>query len=207
MTTDRSSSESSQPLHLASDEEKRAYRESVRERKRRKGLVIVNTGNGKGKTTAAFGLAFRAAGRGMRVSIVQFIKPDAANFGELRAARQLGIEIEGTGDGWTWNSKDLDETARLAVKGWQLAKERIESGDYDVVVLDEFTYPLIYGWVDPTEVIDWLRDHKPPMTHIVITGRDAPESLVDFADLVTEMREIKHPFNDQGIRAQPGVEF
>jgi len=119
----------------------------------------------------------------------------------------LGIEIERTGDGWTWNSKDLDETARLAVKGWQLAKERIESGDYDVVVLDEFTYPMIYGWLDPAEVITWLREHRPAMTHIVITGRDAPEPLVEFADLVTEMREIKHPFKDQDLRAQPGIEF
>ncbi len=207
MTIEPSSPQPDQPLHLASEEEKQAYRESVRKKTRRKGLVIVHTGDGKGKTTAAFGLAFRAAGRGMRVSIIQFIKPDAANYGELRAARQLGIEIEGTGDGWTWNSTDLDETARLAVRGWQLAQERIESGDYDVVVLDEFTYPMAYGWLDPAAVVTWLRHHKPPMAHVVITGRDAPVELLDFADLVTEMREIKHPFADQGIRAQPGIEF
>lgn len=182
-------------------------RKEVRAAGRRKGLLIVNTGMGKGKTTAAFGVAMRAAGRGMRVGIVQFIKPGTANFGELRAARRLGIDVIGTGDGWTWKSKDLDQSAALAAHGWELAQERITAGGYDVLVLDEFTYPLHYGWLDTTAVLDWLEEHKPPMLHLVITGRHAPPALVAAADLVTEMRLVKHPFDDQGIRAQPGIEF
>ena len=184
-----------------------AYRQEVRAKKQRKGLVIVNTGDGKGKSTAAFGVAFRARGRSMAVAIIQFLKRDGANYGELRAARELGIEVEGAGDGWTWTSKDLDESAELARAGWTRAQELIEADQHAVIVLDEFTYPMIFGWVDTDEVIEWLREHKPEMLHLVITGRDAPEALVEFADLVTEMRLVKHPFEDQGIKAQPGIEF
>lgn len=185
----------------------KAYREEVRAKKQRKGLVIVNTGHGKGKSTAAFGIAVRARGRGMRVAIIQFLKRDGANYGELRAARELGIEVEGAGDGWTWTSKDLDESAELARAGWKRAQELIEADEHAVIVLDEFTYPMTFGWVDTDEVVSWLRDHKPEMLHLVITGRDAPEALVEFADLVTEMRLVKHPFKEQGIKAQPGIEF
>ena len=187
--------------------ESEAYRQEVRTAKRRKGLVIVNTGTGKGKTTAAFGLAFRARGRGMNVGILQFIKPDTARFGEIRAARDAGIHIEGSGDGWTWKSKDLEESAALALAGWERAREYIAEHKFEVLVLDEFTYPLHYGWLDTTEVIAWLREHKPADMHLVITGRYAPDALVEYADLVTEMTLIKHPFKDQGIRAQPGIEF
>ncbi len=200
------SDEKRQPLHEASQEEKDAYRESVREKKERKGLVIVNTGDGKGKTTAAFGVAFRAAGRGMNVGIIQFLKRDTANYGELRAAREIGITVVGAGDGFTWTSKDLDESAALARRGWELAQGWITSEEYDVIVLDEFTYAMAYDWLDTAEVVAWLGEHKPPMLHVIITGRDAPQALVDFADLVTEMRAIKHPF-EAGIRAQPGIEF
>lgn len=191
----------------ASDLDADAYRREVRAKEQRKGLVIVNTGHGKGKTTAAFGLAFRARGRGMPVAIIQFLKRDGANYGELRAARELGIEVEGAGDGWTWTSKDLDQSAELARAGWARAQQLIAADEHAVVVLDEFTYPMIYGWVDTAEVISWLRENKPDMLHLVITGRDAPEALVEYADLVTEMRLLKHPFEDQGIKAQPGVEF
>ena len=187
--------------------ESEAYRQEVRKAKRRKGLVVVNTGNGKGKTTAAFGVAFRARGRGMAVGILQFIKPGTARFGEIRAARDAGIHVEGSGDGWTWKSKDLDESAALAVAGWERAREYIAERRFDVLVLDEFTYPLHYGWLDTAEVIAWLREHKPADMHLIITGRYAPEALIDYADLVTEMTVVKHPFNDQGIRAQPGIEF
>ncbi len=188
-------------------EEAEAYRRSLRKENRKKGLLIVNTGTGKGKTTAAFGLAMRARGRGMRVAIVQFIKPGTANFGEIRAARDLGIEVEGMGDGWTWRSKDLDESAALARAGWARAQEVIEAGEHDLVVLDEFTYPLHYGWLDTAEVLAWIAAHKPSMLHLAITGRYAPDALIEAADLVTEMRLVKHPFKEQGIRAQPGIEF
>jgi cob(I)alamin adenosyltransferase len=184
-----------------------AYRRQLRAAKRRKGLVIVNTGDGKGKTTAAFGLAFRAHGRGMRVGIIQFLKPPTANFGEIRAARAAGIELVGTGDGWTWTSKDLDQTRERALAGWRRAQETIVANRFQVLVLDEFTYLLDRDWVEPAACIAWLTEHKPPELHLVITGRRAPVELVAFADLVTEMRAIKHPFADQGIRAQPGIEF
>ncbi|MGE3961718.1 MAG: cob(I)yrinic acid a,c-diamide adenosyltransferase [Dehalococcoidia bacterium] len=187
--------------------ESEAYRQEVRKAKRRKGLVIVNTGNGKGKTTAAFGVAFRARGRGMAVGILQFIKPGTARFGEIRAARDAGIHVEGSGDGWTWKSKDLDESAALAIAGWERARGYIAERRFDILVLDEFTYPLHYGWLDTNEVIAWLREHKPADMHLIITGRYATEALIDYADLVTEMTVVKHPFNDQGIRAQPGIEF
>ena len=188
-------------------EEAEEYRRSLRKENRKKGLLIVNTGTGKGKTTAAFGLAMRARGRGMRVAIIQFIKPGTANFGEIRAARDLGIEVQGMGDGWTWRSKDLDESAALARVGWTRAQEVIAAGEHDLVVLDEFTYPMHYGWLDTAEVLAWIAAHKPPMLHLAITGRYAPEALIEAADLVTEMRLIKHPFKEQGIRAQPGIEF
>ncbi|EFO79502.1 cob(I)alamin adenosyltransferase [Oscillochloris trichoides DG-6] len=172
-----------------------------------KGLVIVHTGNGKGKTTAALGILLRAWGRGMRVGGVQFIKSEHANYGELRALTRMGVQLTPMGDGFTWKSRDMDETQAKAQHGWEVAQQMIQSGDYDVLLLDEFTYPLQYGWIDVETVIAWLREHKPAMLHLIITGRGAPESLVAFADLVTEMREVKHPYREQGIRAQKGIEF
>jgi cob(I)alamin adenosyltransferase len=172
----------------------------------RKGLVIVNTGDGKGKTTAALGVILRSWGRGFHVCMIQFIKSTTASTGEVKAAKKLGIEWHKSGDGFTWLSKDLDETVAFARHGWQLAQEKISSGAYDLVVLDEFTYPLHFGWLDVDDVITWLAANKPLQMHLVITGRSAPEKLVEYADLVTEMKLIKHPFA-QGIKAQPGVEF
>ncbi|HEY8491826.1 MAG TPA: cob(I)yrinic acid a,c-diamide adenosyltransferase [Dehalococcoidia bacterium] len=171
----------------------------------RHGLVIVNTGDGKGKTTAALGVLFRAWGRGWKVVMLQFIKTRTSNYGEHRAARKLGIEIIPLGDGFTWLSKDIEKDKALARQCWELCQEKIRSGQYDLVILDEFTYPLSYGWIDTREVIEALQ-HRPPGLHVIITGRDAPPELVDFADLVTEMREVKHPYK-QGVKAQPGIEF
>lgn len=181
-------------------------RQAARPKRVKKGLVIVNTGYGKGKTTAALGVLLRAWGRGLRPCVVQFIKHEQGNWGEIKAARQLGIEWHQMGDGFTWLSKDMDETIDKARHAWGLAQEKVASGDYDLIILDEFTYPLKFGWLDAADVISWLQEHKPPMLHLVITGRDAPPALTEFADLVTEMRQVKHPF-DQGIRAQPGIEF
>lgn len=179
----------------------------MRKATKKQGLVIVNTGNGKGKSTAAFGLMTRAWGRNMQVCVVQFIKTDDAQYGEQRAAKKMGIDWVCSGDGFTWTSSDMDETIACARDGWKTAQERIVSGNYRVVILDEFTYVMRYGWLDTEMVIDWLRANKPPSLHLVITGRDAPEALLEYADLVTEMREIKHPFKEQGVRAQPGIEY
>ncbi len=184
-----------------------AKRKKARREKKKKGLVIVNTGNGKGKSTAAFGLILRAWGRGMRVAILQFLKNEGAQFGEIRAAQKMGIDIVSTGDGFTWTSRDLDVSVARACCGWELAQVHITDGDYDLIVLDEFTYLLHFGWLNTQDVITWLRENKPPMLHLVITGRNAPKDLIDFADLVTEMHEIKHPLTEQNILAQPGIEY
>lgn len=172
----------------------------------KKGLVIVNTGNGKGKTTAALGVLFRAWGRDMRVVMLQFLKNENANFGEIKASKKLNINIRPIGDGFTWTSKDKDKTISLAVYGWGEAMKLISSNEYDLVILDEFTYPLALGWLDTEAVITWLKANKPPTMHLIITGRDASQALIDYADLVSEVREIKHPFA-QGVQAQPGIEF
>ena len=174
--------------------------------RRRQGLVIVNTGDGKGKTTAALGVLFRAWGRDFNVRMFQFIKHSTARFGEHRAADKIGLPIESYGDGFTWLSKDMDETTALALEQWRRCREVILNGDEDVIVLDEFTYPMHYGWIAVEEVIETLKQ-RPPDMHVIITGRSAPQALIDYADLVTEMRLIKHPYQDQGIKAQPGIEF
>lgn len=170
------------------------------------GLVIVNTGEGKGKTTAALGVLFRAWGRDFRVRMFQFIKHSTARFGEHRAARKLDIRIEAMGDGFTWLSKDMDQTTALAVAQWERCKEAILKGGEDIIILDEFTYAMHYGWVPVSDVIETL-ERRPEGMHVIITGRYAPEELVDFADLVTEMKMIKHPYEEQGIRAQAGLEY
>lgn len=172
----------------------------------KKGLLIVNTGDGKGKTTAALGIVLRAWGRGFRICVIQFIKAETGRWGEIKAAKKLGIEWHTTGDGFTWLSKDMDETTARALHGWEIAKERIASDQYDLIVLDEFTYTMVYKWIDTDEVMEWLRLNRPSNLHLVITGRSAPEALIQQADLVTEMKVIKHPY-EQGITAQPGIEF
>jgi cob(I)alamin adenosyltransferase len=176
------------------------------DREGRKALVIVNTGNGKGKTTAALGTLFRAWGRGWNVVMLQFIKADTGNFGEHRGARKAGFEIIPLGSGFTWLSKDIEKDKALARACWEQCKERLLSGAYDLVALDEITYPLTFGWLPVDEVIETLRS-RPSHVHVILTGRDAPAELVEFADLVTEMQEIKHPYKTRGIKAQAGIEF
>jgi cob(I)alamin adenosyltransferase len=189
---------------MAIEQEKK--RTESRRQRAKQGLVMVNTGAGKGKTTAALGTLLRAWGRGMRCCVIQFIKHEQGNWGEVKAARQLGIEWHQMGDGFTWLSQDIDETAAKARQAWSLAQDKIASGAYDLIILDEFTYALKFGWLEADEVSGWLREHKPPALHLIITGRDAPAALIELADMVTEMEKIKHPF-DQGLRAQPGIEF
>ncbi len=201
------SEETTAPIGPGSSPEAAARRKAVRASHAPKGLIIVNTGEGKGKTTAALGILLRAWGRNMRVGGVQFIKHEQAKFGELRALERMGITLTPLGDGFTWTSRNLDETQARALHGWEVAKQQITSGNFDVFLLDEFTYVMHYGWLPATEVVSWLRANKPPMLHLIITGRYAPAELIEYADLVTEMREVKHPFRDQGIRAQPGIEY
>jgi cob(I)alamin adenosyltransferase len=173
----------------------------------RKGLVIVHTGNGKGKTTAALGLALRAVGQGVKVCMVQFIK-GSWKYGELEAPKYLpGFEIHPMGRGFVdLGAKEPNpEDVALARQTLAAAREKVLSGKYGMVILDEVNYALGYGLVDVEDVLGLIRD-KPPELHLVLTGRDARPEVIEAADLVTEMREIKHPFR-QGIKAQRGVEF
>ena len=178
----------------------------VKRRRVRHGLVIVNTGEGKGKTTAALGVVFRAWGRDFRIRMFQFIKHTGARFGEHRAASRLDIPIEALGDGFTWLSKDMDRTVALAVEQWKRCKDAILNGEEDIIVLDEFTHAMHYGWVPVADVVDTLKRRRDTL-HVIITGRYAPQELIKCADLVTEMRMIKHPYEEKGIKAQQGIEF
>jgi cob(I)alamin adenosyltransferase len=175
------------------------------EERKRQGLVVVYTGHGKGKTTAALGIVFRALGRGMRVAVVQFIKGKWKTGERVFAEGLAGLEFHVMGLGFTWDSDDLSRDAAAAASAWNVACAFIASGERDVVVLDEITYALHYGFIRLDDVLAALRT-RPPHVHVVITGRNAPEPLVDAADLVTEMKPIKHPY-ERGVPAQIGIDF
>lgn len=168
-------------------------------------LVLVNTGDGKGKTTAALGTVMRARARGWRVSVVQFLKSSEWKVGEEQSARQLGVDWWTLGDGFTWESEDLDESEAVAREAWRQAAQIISSGDYEMVLLDEVTYPMNFGWIDTAEVVRVLRE-RPETTNVILTGRDAPAELLEIADTVTEMRKVKHPF-DRGVQARRGIDY
>ncbi|MEP6493120.1 MAG: cob(I)yrinic acid a,c-diamide adenosyltransferase [bacterium] len=175
-------------------------------RAQRHGLLIVNTGDGKGKTTAALGLLLRAVGRSMRVGMFQFMKATGiTEGGEYAALRRLGVEIVPLGAGCTLGVEETADDQTLAKSGWDHCAALLAAGEYDVLVLDELTLPLSYGWVDTAVVVDAIRA-RPVGTHVVVTGRRAPSALIDAADLVTDMRVIKHPFREQGVRAQAGID-
>jgi len=172
---------------------------------RAKSLLLINTGDGKGKSTAAFGTLMRAVARGWRVAVIQFLKSGEWSVGEEKIARDLGVDWWAVGDGFTWDSTDMDESQAIAAAGWEHAKERIVSADYDLVVLDELTYPVNFGWVDIDDVVRVLRE-RPEKVNVILTGRDAPSELVEIADTVTEMRKVKHAF-DAGILARRGIDY
>jgi cob(I)alamin adenosyltransferase len=169
-----------------------------------RGLILVNTGNGKGKSTAAFGVAMRAAGQDLKVSIIQFIKGKWKT-GEMETARRLGLEFMPMGKGFTWESKNLEEDKALMRNAWAVASEKILSGKYDLIILDEINYVLGYGHIPVDEVVQTLQS-RPGHVHVVLTGRNAPEEIISIADCVTEMREVKHPYRN-GIPAQRGIDF
>jgi len=170
-----------------------------------RGLVVVYTGQGKGKTTAALGIVFRALGRGMRVAVVQFIKGKWKTGERLFAETLPGLTFLVMGKGFTWNSDDLDRDKTAARAAWQTAKQLIASGEHAIVVVDEITYAINYGFIELDDVLDALRA-RPPHVHVVATGRNAPEALCGLADLVTDMTPIKHPFT-HGVKAQLGIDY
>jgi cob(I)alamin adenosyltransferase len=178
---------------------------SSTKKRKTKGLVIVHTGNGKGKTTAALGLLLRAWGSDMKVVILQFVKRPT-NCGDHRAINQIGVEIIAGGVGLTQRgTKNAGRNKHLAIELWNMAMEKINSASYHMVILDEISYPLRYDWLSVEEVIDVLK-HRPKKVHVVLTGRDIAQELIDFADIVTDMRAVKHALQ-KGVKAQPGVEF
>jgi len=169
-----------------------------------RGLLMVNTGNGKGKSTAAFGVAFRAIGQGLTVCVIQFIKGKWKT-GEMESARRIGLELTPMGKGFTWESKNLEEDKALMRQAWTKASEKILSGNYDLIILDELNYVLGYGYIPVDDVVRILRS-RPSHVHVVVTGRNAPDEIISIADCVTEMRDIKHPYRS-GIPAQKGIDF
>ncbi len=182
-------------------------RQRVAQADKEKGLIIVNTGNGKGKTTAALGMVLRSLGHGYRVAIVQFIKGawEPAEKAIL-STWQDQLEFQAMGEGFTWDTQDRDRDIAKAQQAWQKALEYITNPEFKLILLDEINVALKLNYLNLTEVLAGL-NQKPESTHIILTGRGAPESLIEQADLVTEMTLIKHPFREQGVKAQPGIEY
>jgi cob(I)alamin adenosyltransferase len=174
--------------------------------KRRRGLIIVNTGDGKGKTTAALGLAFRALGSGFKVFMVQYIKGKWKT-GEKKLADRLApeIEIRPMGDGFTWDTKNPAQDIATTLKIWDVSQEAISSGKYDMVILDEINVVMKLGYLDPQVVVECLKARDPRL-HVVLTGRGVPPGVVELADIVSEVVPIKHPYKS-GVKAQQGIEF
>jgi cob(I)alamin adenosyltransferase len=183
---------------------KRPGQYRVPPRDQRHGLVILNVGEGKGKTTAALGVLLRATGRGMRVGMFQFVKSMSDN-GEHRTARRLGMEIIPLGDGCTPGRGEVTDAKALAQSGWNRCATALANGDYDVLILDELTLPLAWSWVRTEAVVDAIRS-RARGTHVIVTGRAAPHELTEMADLITDMRMIKHPFSERGLTAQAGID-
>ena len=168
-------------------------------------LVLVNTGNGKGKSSAAFGVMLRSLALGWKVAVLQFVKSGDWKVGEEKIGRQLGVDWQSFGDGFTWDSDDLEHDKAHARAGWAAAKAVIEAGEHRLVVLDEITYLCTWGWIDIDEVVTTIRN-RPEQVNVIITGRDAPAPIIEIADTVTEMNEIKHAYR-QGIRAKRGIDY
>jgi cobalamin transport system ATP-binding protein len=174
-------------------------------RRRARSLVVVNTGDGKGKSTAAFGIVMRAVARDWKVIVIQFIKSGRWKTGEEKVCRGLGVEWWSIGDGFTWESTDLSETEMVARAAWDSARAAISSAAYDLVVLDEVTYPINWGWIDVGDVVEAVRG-RPERVNVVLTGRDAPRPLLEVADTATEMVKLRHAY-DTGVIARRGIDF
>ncbi|HZQ17498.1 MAG TPA: cob(I)yrinic acid a,c-diamide adenosyltransferase [Terriglobales bacterium] len=174
----------------------------------RRGLIMVNTGPGKGKTTAAMGTALRAVGNGMRVLMLQFLK-GSWHYGELDAVKAFGdkflMKQMGRGFVKVGAEKPDSEDVRMVEQAWEESAQAIESGDWDLIILDEINYAISYGMLDPVKVVDTLRN-KPEMVHVILTGRNAHPTIVELADTVTEMRQVKHAY-EKGVMAQRGIEY
>ncbi|MEW5703549.1 MAG: cob(I)yrinic acid a,c-diamide adenosyltransferase [Pseudomonadota bacterium] len=178
---------------------------SITRADRKQGLLLVLTGNGKGKSSSAFGMAARALGHDMRVGVAQFIKGRSDTGEEAFFHRQTGIVWHTLGEGFTWETQNLARDTQTAQRGWAVAREILRDPSFDLVILDELTYPLKYGWLEIETVLADLKT-RPPMQHVVITGRGAPKALCEAADTVSELRDVKHAFR-AGVQAQKGVDL
>jgi cob(I)alamin adenosyltransferase len=175
------------------------------ELRRAPSLVVLNTGDGKGKSSAAFGVMLRSLARGWRVAVVQFVKSGKWHVGEEELGRRLGVDWFAVGDGFTWDSADLAHDKALAEAGWKQAAALLAAGKHRLVILDELTYLCSWGWLETAAVAEAIRS-RPEHVSVVVTGRDAPAELVEVADTVTEMRPVKHAY-DRGIRALRGIDY
>jgi cob(I)alamin adenosyltransferase len=186
---------------------KEVQEQRLAEKNREKGLIIVNTGNGKGKTTAALGMVLRSLGHGYQVAIIQFIKGawEPAEKAVLEKW-QRQLQFHAMGEGFTWETQDRERDTEKAIAAWQKGLEYILNPKYKLVLLDEINVALKLGYLDVSEVLAGLAQ-KPANSHVILTGRGAPPELIEKADLVTEMTLVKHPFREQGVKAQPGIEF
>jgi cob(I)alamin adenosyltransferase len=196
---------------MAASTEKRYKWRRENYREKTHGLLMLNIGDGKGKTTAAIGTMVRAAGRGLKCCMIQFMKSKTDRYGEHDSLEKLGIEIHTMGDGFTWDTNDKTQDIKTSEKTWALCVEKLRSGEYELLVFDELLYVLSYGFLDIDAVINEIRNvrKQQPHLHLILSGRNvenALQKIIDEADLVTEMREIKHPFH-AGIYAQQGIEF
>jgi len=206
-TLDTMSEEELNARHADKMKKKKAARDKIIATKtREKGLVIVHTGKGKGKSTAAFGMVFRALGNGMKVGVVQFVKGKWGT-GERAILEKLGdqVTMETMGEGFTWETQDRQRDIDAARSAWEKAKAMIMDDEHAMVLCDELNIVLRYDYLPIEEILETLRN-KPEMKHVIITGRNAKDELIDFADLVTDMTMVKHPFRD-GVKAQLGIEF
>jgi len=178
----------------------------MKARDKRKGLIVVNTGDGKGKSSSAFGMVFRAAAWGMKVCVIQFIKGKWKT-GEQKAAERFdNIEWHALGDGFTWDTQNPEQDIATSREIWDVCKEKLRSHEFDMLVFDEINYVTGYGWISGEEIAGFLREERPEWMHILMTGRNAAPEVIDVADTVTEMRVVKHAF-EQGIKATQGIEF
>ena len=204
---DHLSEEELNARHADKMKKKKAARDKIIATKtREKGLIMVHTGKGKGKSTAAFGMVFRALGNGMKVGVVQFVKGKWQT-GERVVLEKLGDQVTMTamGDGFTWETQDRQRDIDAARAAWERAKEMIMDDQHDMVLCDELNIVLRYDYLPVSEIVEVLQN-KPEMKHVIITGRNAKEELMEIADLVTDMTMVKHPFRD-GVKAQVGIEF
>ncbi len=205
--TPQRAKQGSEPTGATGDhgEPRRTRPYNRRELRSASSLVLVNTGHGKGKSTAAFGTVLRAVARDWPTAVVQFLKSGTWNTGEEKICRGLGVEWFSAGDGFSWESDDLDESRAKAVAAWAFSRDLIGAGEHRMVVLDEVSYPMSWGWIDPVEVAATLTS-RPSDTTVILTGREMAQQVIDVADTVTEMVKVKHAF-EQGIRARKGIDY